>query len=212
MRVTLLGPPGSGKGTQGQRLAQAWGVPHVASGDIIRDHIARRTAFGRQVEAAIAGGEFAPDADIAYWIARRLSCPEAKNGWILDGFPRNVPQAHAFDEPLAAVIELEIDEAALIERLAGRLVCPVCDEIYHVRHRPPKTDGVCDNDDARLVRRPDDESDAVRHRLQVYEERTLPLRAFYRDRRLLRPVNVAGSADEVFARILNSMQAENQRI
>ena len=192
VRLALLGPPGAGKGTQGQALAAIYGVPHVATGDIVRDHIARRTEFGRKIEAAIAAGNFASDEDIIYWVGVRLAEPDAQDGFILDGFPRDVAQAEAFTQTLDGVVDLEITEDALIERLSGRMVCPVCDTVYNTTQHPPKQAGVCDNEGAALVRRPDDEPDAVRHRLQVYRDLTEPLQAYYAQRGLLKRVDALG--------------------
>ncbi len=213
MRLVLLGPPGAGKGTQGQRLAVELGVPHVATGDIVRDHIARKTEFGRQVEAAIAAGNLAPDADILYWVRRRLAGPDASGGYILDGFPRDLAQARAWDEearrrgtPLDAVVELTIPEDALIARLSGRLVCPVDGETYQQTLRPPRVPGRCDVDGTPLVRRPDDEPEAVRHRLRVYEDVTLPLRGYYTAHRLLHSVGASGGVEDVTRDILAALR------
>ena len=173
----------------------------MATGDIVRDHIARQTEFGRRIEAAIAAGNFAADQDILYWVSRRLAEPDALAGYILDGFPRDVAQAEEFGQSVDAVIDLEIAVDALIERLSGRLVCPVCDTVYNVQHHPPRCPGVCDNDGAALVRRPDDDPEAVRRRLQVYRDLTEPLQTYYEQRRLLRRVNALGSAATVTARI-----------
>ena len=149
MRLLLLGLPGAGKGTQGQRLSQKFGMPHIATGDLIRDHIARGTEFGRKVEAAIAAGNFASDEDIIYWVSQRLAEADAREGYILDGFPRDLTQGRTFDaqaegHALDQVLELAISEDALVERLAGRLICPHCDRVYHVKFCPPERDGVCD--------------------------------------------------------------------
>ncbi|MGI4790924.1 MAG: adenylate kinase family protein [Janthinobacterium lividum] len=201
MRLVLLGPPGAGKGTQGQALAVIYNVPHVATGDILRDHIARGTEFGRKIEAAIAAGNFASDQDILHLVDERLAEPDAQNGYILDGFPRDAAQAEAFIQPLDAVVDLEIDVNSLIERLSGRLVCPVCDTVYNVQHHPPKRAGICDNDGTILVRRPDDDRNAVRNRLRVYRELTLPLRAYYDKRGLLRRIDAQSSPDTVTERI-----------
>lgn len=197
MRLVLLGPPGAGKGTQGQVLAQVYSVPHIATGDIVRDHIARHTEFGRKVEAAIAAGNFASDADILHWVSVRLAEADTQAGYILDGFPRDVAQAEAFDQTVNAVIDLEIAEDALIERLSGRLICPVCDTVYNVQHHPPKRLGFCDNEGATLVRRPDDEPTSVRRRLQVYRNLTAPLQAYYGRLGLLRRIDALGDAGAV---------------
>ncbi len=209
MRLVLLGPPGAGKGTQGQALAAHFGVPHVATGDIIRDHIARKTEFGRKVEAAIAAGNFASDEDVLYWVSRRLAETDAQTGYILDGFPRDLAQAQAFTAPLDAVVDLEIAEDALIERLAGRLVCPACGETYHVTQRPPLRAGFCDHDGTPLVRRPDDEPAAIRRRLRVYHDLTEPLQSYYARRGLLRQVDASGAAEAVTERILVALSVQN---
>ena len=185
MRLVLLGPPGAGKGTQGQALATLLSVPHVSTGDIVRDHVARQTEFGRKVEAAIAAGNFASDADILYWVGVRLAEPDAGDGYILDGFPRDVAQAQAFTQTLNAVIDLEIAEEALVARLSKRLI------------RDDKTGA--------MVRRPDDEPDAVRHRLEVYKERTAPLQAYYEQRSLLKRVDALGEPGAVTERIKHAL-------
>lgn len=201
MRLVLLGPPGAGKGTQGQALAHIYGVPHIATGDIVRDHIARHTEFGRKVEAAIAAGNFASDEDILYWVSVRLAEADAQVGYILDGFPRDVAQAGAFNQVVDAVVDLEIAEEALIERLSGRLICPVCDTVYNAQQHPPKQPGICDNEGAALVRRPDDEPASVRRRLQVYRDLTAPLQAYYERLGLLRRIDALGDPGAITGRI-----------
>jgi adenylate kinase len=205
MRLVMLGPPGSGKGTQGQALALEFGVPHIATGEIVRDHIARGTEFGRKIQAQIAAGNFASDEDILYWVSRRLSEPDASVGYILDGFPRDRAQAEAFDAPLNAVVDLLIGDDELITRLSGRLVCPQCETAYHVVYQPPITPGLCDHDGAELVRRPDDAPDAVRNRLRIYHQVTEPLQKYYSHRQLLVPVEALGEPSAVTQRILSAL-------
>lgn len=207
MRLVLIGPPGAGKGTQGQALARIFAVPHVATGEIVRDQIARRTEFGRRVEAQIAAGNFVPDADILYWVRRRLAEPDAALGYILDGFPRDLAQAEAFTEPLDCVIDLNVADGALIERLSGRLVCPHCETAYQSLYHPPQRPGLCDLDGTPLVRRPDDAPDAVRHRLQIYHRLTEPLKAYYQRRGLLAPVDASGPPAAVTERIRLALSA-----
>lgn len=205
MRLVLLGPPGAGKGTQGQALAQIYGVPHIATGDIVRNHIARHTEFGSKIEAAIAAGNFVSDQDILYWVSVRLAETDAQAGYILDGFPRDVAQAEAFKQMPDAVIDLEIAEDALIERLSGRLICPVCDTVYNVQQHPPMQPGLCDNEGAALVRRPDDEPASVRRRLQMYRELTAPLQAYYERLGLLHRVDARDTAEAVTKRIKDAL-------
>lgn len=208
MRLILFGLPGAGKGTQGALLARTYGVPHIATGDIIRDHIARGTEFGKKVEAGIAGGNFAPDEDILYWVGKRLEEPDAAGGYILDGFPRDIAQAEAFDRYLQqtgivldAAIELLIDEHVLSARLSGRLVCPVCGDSYQVETRPPRVAGICDRDGTQLVRRPDDEPGAIQHRFEIYRRVTLPLRDYYLGKGIYVGVDASGSPEEVLSLI-----------
>lgn len=208
MRLVLLGPPGAGKGTQGQALAQLFAVPHIATGEIVRDQIARRTEFGRRVEAAIAAGNFVSDEDILYWVSRRLAEPDAAHGYILDGFPRDLAQAEAFMEPLDAVVDLNVADDALIERLSGRLVCPTCETAYHSLYHPPRQAGICDLDGTLLVRRPDDDPESVRHRLQIYHRLTEPLKAYYERRGLLAPVDASSPPSVVTERIQLALSAK----
>ena len=205
MRIVLLGPPGAGKGTQGDALAWTFGVPHVATGEIIRDQIARGTDFGRKVEAQIAAGNFVSDADVLYWVMRRLAEPDAGCGFILDGFPRDTAQAEAFTGPLDVVVDLIVADDALIERLSGRLICPVCETAYHLTSHPPMRPGLCDRDGTPLVRRPDDQPEAVRHRLELYHLVTEPLQAYYERRSLLIRIDAFGPPEAVTPRILNAL-------
>lgn len=203
--MVLLGPPGAGKGTQGSALSESFGVPHVATGDIIRDQIARGTTFGRKVEAQIAAGNFVSDDDVLFWVTRRLAEPDASAGYILDGFPRDTAQAEAFTELLDVVVDLEVTDDVLIERLSGRLICPACETTYHMTGQPPRQPGVCDKDGKALIRRPDDEPEAVRHRLKLYHEVTKPLQSYYKRRALLVQVDAQGKPQTVTARILNAL-------
>lgn len=203
--MILLGPPGAGKGTQGSALARSFGIPHIATGDIIRDQIARGTDFGRKVKAQIAAGNFASDDDVLYWVKCRLEEPDTAAGYILDGFPRDTAQAEAFNEPLDLVVELDVPDAALVDRLSGRLICPMCETTYHVTGRAPKRPGICDKDGTPLVRRPDDEPEAVQHRLDLYHTVTEPLQAFYKRRGLLVRVDAQGEPQVITDRILNAV-------
>ena len=203
MRLLLLGPPGAGKGTQGQALSRRFSVPHVAAGDIIRDHIARGTPFGRGVEAQIAQGNFASDADILYWVSRRLEEPDALSGYVLDGFPRAVSQAVAFEGVLDAVLWLNIDEAERQARLTGRLICPQCGAIYHMASLPPATRWVCDRDGTALIRRPEDDQDEQRQR--IYSEVTAPLESFYAAHNLVLSIDASGSPEQVTTRAMQAL-------
>jgi len=213
VRLLLLGPPGAGKGTQGKRLAAALGVPHIAAGGIVRHEIARGSAFGRKIEAAIAQGRFAPDEDMIALLRERLAQPDTAQGCILDGFPRDLVQAQAFDgasgaHKLDAVLDFVLEQSALRERLAGRWMCPVCTQVYHLRFAPPAQAGRCDTDGANLVRRPEDDAGAVQERLHIYERVTLPLRAYYTAQGVLHSLDARGSIDAVQGRILECLGAQ----
>ena len=203
MKLLLLGPPGAGKGTLGRTLSRRFGVPHVAAGDIIRDHIARGTDFGRGVETQIAHGNFASDADISYWVSRRLEEPDAAGGYVLDGFPRSVSQAVTFGGGLDAVLWLRIDEAERQVRLAGRLTCPECGAIYHRSALPPTLHWACDSDGALLVRRPEDDQDEQRQR--IYCEVTAPLERFYAARDLVLSINASGNPEQVMTLAMQAL-------
>jgi len=198
VRIILLGPPGAGKGTQGKMMAQAYSVPHIATGSMIRAEIEQGTEFGRTVSAAITQGNFAPDAAVIRFVCARLAQPDAQRGYILDGFPRDLAQAESFDalrdQPLDTVVELQVAEDELIERLSGRLVCARCGENYHIAHKPPRQTGICDLDEEPLIRRSDDEPGAVHHRMEVYQTATRPLLDYYSRQGLLITVDASGDA------------------
>jgi adenylate kinase len=205
-RLVFLGPPGAGKGTQAHELAREWGVPAIATGDMLREAVAAGTVLGRQAKSYMDRGALLPDDVIVGLVAERLGQPDARRGFILDGFPRTIPQAEALDRllqelgrPLDRVILFEISEAELLRRLTGRRSCPACQATYHLISAPPRRPGVCDRCGSALVERDDDREATVRHRLTVYADQTRPLVAYYRDRGLLTPVSGEGSIEAVRA-------------
>lgn len=204
MRLVFLGPPGAGKGTQARALAQEWGVPHIATGDMLRDAAAAGTPLGRQARAFMERGALVPDDVIIGLIAERLAEPDAKRGFVLDGFPRTIPQAEALDRLLAEreqgldrVIYFDVSEDELLRRLTGRRSCPACQATYHVTANRPRRPGVCDRCGTELVQRPDDREDTVRTRLKVYAEQTAPLLEHYRRRGVLATVAGVGAIEAV---------------
>lgn len=187
-RILLLGPPGSGKGTQATALRERWGLPHISSGDLLRGHVARDSELGRKARPFMERGELVPDDLIIDMMAERLSEPDAAQGYVLDGFPRTVAQAEALDARLAelgqeldAVISLEVPEKEIQRRLSGRLTCsnPNCNAIYQAETMPPKQAGVCDRCGSALIQRADEEPAVIQKRLAVYEAQTAPLLEYY---------------------------------
>ena len=209
MNLILLGPPGAGKGTQAKRLAQTHGLVQLATGDMVRAAIASGSEVGRRVKAIYDAGQQVPDDIIIQMIADRIGQPDCARGFILDGFPRTVPQAEALDAMLAErgqalnhVILLEVDEAALVDRIAGRFTCQGCGASFHERYRRPRVEGTCDVcGSTDLVHRADDRPEAVKTRFEVYRRQTEPILPYYRARGILRTVNGMADIDEVTRQI-----------
>jgi adenylate kinase len=187
-RILLLGPPGSGKGTQATALRERWALPHLSSGDLLRGHVKHDTELGRKARPSMERGELVPDGLIIEMMAERLSEPDAAQGYVLDGFPRTVAQAEALDarlvelrQELDAVISLEVPEAEILRRLSGRLTCSnsSCNAIYQADTMPPKRAGLCDRCGSLLIQRADEEPAVIQKRLAVYEEQTAPLLEYY---------------------------------
>ena len=212
MRLIFLGPPGAGKGTQAARMAAHFGVPQIATGDMLRHAIEIGSALGQQVKPIMDRGELVPDDLTDAIVRERISEKDAEKGFILDGYPRNVAQAEfldaALDEmgaKLDRVIRFMVIGTELVSRLAGRRVCPVCKTVYHAATHPPKVEGICDNDGTELIERPDDQEETVLRRLEVYGQQTRPLYDFYGEQGLLVDVDAIGTTDEVFARLVEAV-------
>jgi adenylate kinase len=208
MRIIMLGPPGAGKGTQAVKLAEKLGVPHISTGDILRREVTKNTKLGQVAHRFMAEGKLVPDDLVIKMTLKRLKQPDAKKGFILDGFPRNVAQAQALDKAtkIDAVINLFLDPEDLVKRSTGRWVCPKCDAVYHVLTNPPKKKGVCDKCGSALIQREDDTERVVRTRIKTYDELTEPIAAFYRAKGLLRDVYASGHIEEVHHRILEALR------
>jgi len=211
MRLIFIGPPGSGKGTQAKRLAARHQVPHISTGDMLREAIADDTALGREAAPIMAAGALVPDDLMIGIINDRLKKRDAERGFILDGFPRTTVQAEKLDnivgngsDPLR-VVQLLVPDDVLVKRTVLRRSCPECGEIYHLESAPPKYDMVCDRDGAALIHRPDDNEGAVRKRLEAFHRQTLPVVTFYKSKSVLRTVDGVGPLDEVFERIEQSL-------
>ncbi len=207
MRLVLLGPPGSGKGTQGAKLAEALGVPRISTGDILRRNVASGTELGTKAKAFMEAGGLVPDDLVIAMTAERLKEPDARKGFVLDGFPRTIAQAEALAKltPLDAVVNLFLEPEELVKRSAGRRVCPNCESVYHLVSNPPRRAGICDKCGSALVTRPDDREEVVRTRIETYERQTAPLVQYYKERGLLREVYASGVIDEIGERIQDAL-------
>jgi adenylate kinase len=205
LNLILLGPPGSGKGTQGERLQEDFRLPYYATGDILRAAVKEGTEVGKEAKEYMDRGDLVPDEVIIGVIAERLQENEASDGFILDGFPRTVPQAEALDakmtelrREITAVILIDVPEDEILRRLGGRRTCSENpSHIYHVEFDPPKEEGICDIDGGKLIVRDDDKPDVIKNRLAQYKQKTEPLISYYEDRGILNHVNGAQSPDEV---------------
>jgi len=210
VRLVLLGPPGAGKGTQADRLSERFGIPHIASGDLFRENLARGTELGTLAKSFMDRGDLVPDDVTVAMVVEGLR--QAPDGFILDGFPRTIGQAEALEReleaggtPLDVVVAFIIEEELAVKRIAGRRTCAGCQRVYNVELDPPKVEGQCDACGGRLVHRADDKEETVRRRLEVYRESTAPLLKFYSERGLLREIDADGSEDEVTARTLAAL-------
>ena len=209
MNLILLGPPGAGKGTQAKRLEEKHGLVQLATGDMLRRAVASGSPLGRRVKAIMDAGALVPDDIIIDMIAERIAQPDAARGFILDGFPRTVPQAEALDRMLAErgrkldhVILMEVDEPTLIDRISGRFSCAQCGASYHERYNRPKAEGECDLCGATdFVYRPDDRPEAIATRLAAYRNQTAPILPYYRNRGILRSVDGMAEIDDVTRQI-----------
>ena len=207
--VIFLGPPGAGKGTQAKELARRFSVPHLSTGDMLREHVAQGTSLGQRAQPIMSRGELVPDSIVLRMVADRIERPDCAHGFVFDGFPRTVAQAqwlgellrqHGFKQPL--VVHMVIDPGLLLRRITGRRMCKVGGEIYNTYERPPKVDGRCDNDGGELEQRADDREEIVGPRLAAYEKQTAPLAAYYRRLGRLRDIDASKSVDEVAKRIV----------
>jgi len=204
VRVAFLGPPGAGKGTQARELAREWGVPQIATGDMLREAVAAKTPLGLEAKRYMDQGGLVPDEVVVGATAERLAAPDAARGFILDGFPRTIAQAEALarllkdaGHALDVVLYFDVSEPELLRRLTGRRVCRACGHTYHLTSSPPKRAGVCDACGGALYQRVDDSEATVRNRLEVYRKQTAPLLDYYRQRNVLTTVSGEGSIEEI---------------
>ncbi len=214
MRLVLVGPPGAGKGTQAQFVAEHTGVPKISTGDIFRANVSAGTPLGLKAKAYMDRGDLVPDDVTIDMVRERLREPDALDGFLLDGFPRTVPQAQTLDDilretadtKLDVVLELVVDSDEVVRRLSGRRTCRACNHIWHVDFDPPRVEGICDIDGGELYQRDDDLPETIKNRLEVYEEQTAPLVAYYANRGVLIGIDATGPVDDVTTRAIDALR------
>lgn len=216
MKIVLLGPPGSGKGTQAKFIVEKFGIPHISTGDIFRKNIKEQTPLGVKAKSFMDKGQLVPDELTIEIVEDRLKEKDCEQGFMLDGFPRTVAQAEALAKFLDSegtnldhVININVADKALIDRLTGRRVCPSCGASFHVVFNPPKVEGVCDYCSAEIIQRADDNVETVSSRLEVYGDQTKPLIDYYESKGTLRSINGEQDIDKVFADILSALGSSN---
>lgn len=212
MRLVLVGPPGAGKGTQAEFIAERFSIPKISTGDIFRANVSGGTELGKLAKQYMDAGDLVPDQVTIAMVRDRLGEPDAAAGFLLDGFPRNVAQAYELDSilndlgsSLDVVLELEVDNEEVVLRLSGRRTCRKCGHIWHVEYDPTSTEGVCDKCGGELFQRDDDKAETVRHRLDVYAEQTAPLIEFYSGRDQLVVVDAIGTVEDVTERTIAAL-------
>jgi len=213
LNIIMLGAPGAGKGTQARQLALKYNIPHISTGDILRESVKNRTPLGLKAKSYLDKGKLVPDDVIIEVVKERLSKDDCKNGFVLDGFPRTIPQAESLNNHISdvRVINIHVDEAELIKRLSGRRVCRKCGANYHIIYSPPVNEGVCNMCGGDLYQRDDDTEDTIKARLQVYKNQTAPLIEYYKKRKILFTVSGKGSIQDIFneiSKVLGKMENE----
>ena len=213
MRIVLVGPPGAGKGTQAHFIASHLSIPRISTGDIFRFNVANSTELGAKAKEYMDRGDLVPDEITVAMVRDRLAEDDAKAGFLLDGFPRNVPQAETlkkqlmdWDTRLTVVLELVVDEDEVVRRLSGRRTCRRCERVWHIMFDPPTRDGICDACGGELFQRDDDREETVRHRLEVYKQQTAPLVSYYADEGVLIGIDATGPVEEVTERALAALR------
>lgn len=213
MILILLGPPGAGKGTQAKRMVGDYDILHISTGDIFRENIKNETELGKQVKDILARGDLVSDDLTNGLVFKRLEQSDCANGFLLDGYPRNIAQAEALDEWLeknnrevTKVIDIQADPEILIKRISGRRVCPNCGHSYHIMNEPPKVEGVCDECGSDIIQRPDDVEETVKSRIEIYEEQTAPLVDYYENQSKILYFDGNQSIEQVYNDVKNSLE------
>lgn len=209
MKIIMLGAPGAGKGTQAKKIASKYEIPHISTGDIFRANIKNGTELGKKAKTYMDQGLLVPDELVVDLVVDRVAADDCKNGYVLDGFPRTIPQAEALDAALAKLgeamdyaINVEVPDENIVKRMSGRRACVACGATYHIEHIPPKTEGICDTCGKELILRDDDKPETVLKRLNVYHEQTQPLIDYYTGKGILKEVDGTKDMSEVFDEIV----------
>ncbi len=207
MKLVIFGPPSAGKGTQAQRLSQKYGIPQIATGDLLREHVAKKTPIGLKVKEILDAGKLGPDDLIVQIIKDRVSQPDCANGYLLDGFPRTMNQAKELEKitDIDLVLNIGVDTELLVERAVGRRICPKDASVYHILNNPPNAPGKCDKCGTQLIQRDDDKEETVRKRLKVYQDQTAPLVEYYRKKGKLMDIDGSLGIDGVFEQMIRAI-------
>lgn len=209
MKLVLIGCPGAGKGTQAKKLSSHYGIAHISTGDLLREQMKQGTELGKKVSEIMNAGGLVSDEIVSAMLAERIKADDCKNGYILDGYPRNVSQAEGLDAitgPLDKVVCIDVDDSIIVDRMTGRRGCPKCGAMYHVKYNPPKEEGICDVCGEALIQRKDDNEKTVKNRLNVYHETTAPVINYYDEKGLLVKINGVGDIDEIFNAVVNALE------
>ncbi|MBP3825576.1 MAG: adenylate kinase [Butyrivibrio sp.] len=214
MKIIMLGAPGAGKGTQAKMIAEKFGIPHISTGDIFRANIKNGTELGKKAKEYMDKGQLVPDELTVEILLDRVAADDCKNGYVLDGFPRTIPQADVLDKELTKLgdkvdfaINVDVPDENIVRRMSGRRACLKCGATYHIEHIPPKQEGICDKCGSELVQRDDDKPETVQNRLSVYHEQTQPLIDYYNKKNILKSVDGTKDMQEVFSDIVNILNA-----
>jgi adenylate kinase len=214
MKIIMLGAPGAGKGTQAKMIAEKFSIPHISTGDIFRANIKNGTELGKKAKEYMDKGQLVPDELTVEILLDRVANEDCKNGYVLDGFPRTIPQADVLDKELTKLgdkvdfaINVDVPDENIVRRMSGRRACLKCGATYHIEHIPPKKEGICDTCGSELVQRDDDKPETVQNRLSVYHEQTQPLIDYYNKKNILKTVDGTKDMQEVFSDIVNILNA-----
>ena len=214
MKIIMLGAPGAGKGTQAKMIAEKFNIPHISTGDILRANIKNGTELGKKAKEYMDKGQLVPDELTVEILLDRVAADDCKNGYVLDGFPRTIPQADVLDKELTKLgdkvdfaLNVDVPDENIVRRMSGRRACLKCGATYHIEHIPPKQEGICDKCGSELVQRDDDKPETVQNRLSVYHEQTQPLIDYYNKKNILKSVDGTKDMQEVFSDIVNILNA-----